>query len=151
MNSNKRSTTIKSRLAVQTIGAAIGLAFAVAAAAADYAVVANKGVAAGSLSRSDAQAIFLGEKTKWDDGKQIKIAVLEAGGAHKSFLQDVVSKTPSQFDSYWKKMVFTGKAAAPKSFGDAQSLIEFVSGNSGAVGYVAAGSAGGSVKTISIK
>ena len=48
-------------------------------------------------------------------------------------------------------MVFTGKAAAPKSFKDAQSLIDFVSGQSNAVGYVAANEANGSVKIISIK
>lgn len=138
-------------MAVQVVAVALGLGFAVTAIAADYLVVANKGVSVGSLSREDAQAIFLGERTKWDDGKSIKIAVLETGGAHKAFLQDVVSKTPSQFDNYWKKKVFTGKSAAPKTFGDAQSLTEYVSGQPGAIGYVAAGSAGSSVKTISIK
>jgi ABC-type phosphate transport system substrate-binding protein len=133
------------------LGAALVLASGFAAVAADYVVIANKGVSASSLGKSDAQAIFLGDKSKWDDGKPIKIAVLEAGSAHKAFLQHVVGKSPSQFDSYWKKLMFSGKAAAPKSFSDDQSLVEFVAGHAGAVGYVAAGSAGGSVKTISIK
>jgi ABC-type phosphate transport system substrate-binding protein len=119
--------------------------------AADYKIVANKSVSAGSLSKSELQAIFLGEKSKWDDGKPIKIVVLEEGGAHKAFLQSVVGKTPSQFESYWKKLVFTGKAAAPKAFGDASSLVDFVAGHSGAIGYVADGQSVGSVKTISIK
>jgi ABC-type phosphate transport system substrate-binding protein len=121
------------------------------AAASDFVIVANKGVSASSLSKGDLQAIFLGEKTKWDDGKPIKIVTLDEGAAHKAFLQNVVGKTPSQFDSYWKKLIFTGKAAAPKAFDEAGKLVDFVASQSGAIGYVAAGQAVGSVKTISIK
>ncbi len=121
------------------------------AAAADFVIVANKNVSASSLSKADLQAIFLGEKTRWDDGKPIKIVILDEGAAHKAFLQSVVGKTPSQFDSYWKKLIFTGKAAAPKAFDEAGKLVDFVASQSGSVGYVAAGQAVGSVKTISIK
>ena len=119
--------------------------------AADYKVVANKTVSAGSLSKSELQAIFLGEKSKWDDGKPIKIVVLEEGEAHKAFLQSVVGKTPSQFENYWKKLIFTGKAAAPKSFGDTSALVDFVASHSGTIGYVSADQSTGSVKSISIK
>jgi ABC-type phosphate transport system substrate-binding protein len=119
--------------------------------AADFVIVANKNVSANSLSKAELQAIFLGEKTRWDDGKPIKIVVLDEGAAHKAFLLAVVGKTPSQFDNYWKKLVFTGKAAAPKAFDEAGKLIDFVAGQAGAVGYVAAGQPIGSVKTISIK
>lgn len=127
------------------------LGIAVTTHAADYKIIANKSVSAGSLSKNELQAIFLGEKSKWEDGKAIKIVVLDEGDAHKAFLQSVVSKTPSQFDSYWKKLVFTGKAAAPKAFGDMAALVDFVAGHSGAIGYVSNGQAVGSVKTISIK
>lgn len=134
-----------------TGGLIAGLLATATSFAADYAVVANKGVGSSSLSKSDAQAIFSGEKSKWDDGKPIKIVVLQGGGASKSFLQDVVGKTPSQFDTYWKKLVFTGKAGAPKTFDDPDALVSYVSGTAGAIGFVGAGQAGGSVKTISIR
>ncbi len=127
------------------------MGFSAPAAAADFVIVANKGVSAGSLSKGELQSIFLGEKTKWDDGKPIKIVTLDEGAAHKAFLQTVVGKTPSQFDSYWKKLIFTGKAAAPKAFDEAGKLVDFVASQAGAIGYVAAGQAVGSVKTISIK
>lgn len=127
------------------------LIFVSASFAADYVVVAHKGVGSSSLSKADIQAIFLGDKTKWNDGKPIKIAVLETGSASKKFLQSVVGKTPSQFDNYWKKLIFTGKAAAPKTFDDAAGVVQFVSSTSGAVGFVGDGQAGSSVKTLSIK
>ena len=151
MSTENCLTTIKKRLALLAVGVSMALVFACAAIAADYVVVTSKEVSAGSLSKDDVQAIFLGDKTRWNNGEPIKIAVLEAGGAHKDFLRDVLHKTPSQYYNYWRKMVFTGKAAAPKSFKDAQSLIDFVSGQSNAVGYVAANEANGSVKIISIK
>ncbi len=119
--------------------------------AADYAVVANKEVLVSSLRKAEIQAIFLGDKTRWEDGKPIKIAVLEGGAASKAFLQNVVGKTPSQYELYWKKLVFNGKAVAPRSFDDAAALIQFVSGTYGAVGFVGANDTGSSVKTITIK
>jgi ABC-type phosphate transport system substrate-binding protein len=119
--------------------------------AADFVVITNKGVSTGSLSKSELQAIFLGEKTKWDDGKHITIVILEDGDINKSFLQDIVEKTPSQYENYWKKLIFTGKATAPKSFNDMSKVVEFVAGQQGSIGYVAAGEAGGTVKTITTK
>ncbi len=118
---------------------------------AEFVVIANRGVSAGSLGKSDLEAMFLGEKTKWYDGKPVRIAVLEEGDAHKAFLQTVVGKTPSQFGNHWKKQVFTGKAAAPKTFGDGSALLEYVAATPGAIGYVGAGKAGSSVKTISVR
>jgi ABC-type phosphate transport system substrate-binding protein len=119
--------------------------------AADFMVIANKDVTIGSLTKAELQSIFLGEKTRWDDGKHITIINLEAGDVQKSFLQAIVEKTPSQYESYWKKLIFTGKATAPKSSSDISKVLEFVAGQQGAIGYVAAGEAAGSVKTITIK
>ena len=126
-------------------------AFATTALSADYAVIVNKSVPVNSLSRSEIQAIFLGEKTRWDDGKAIKLFVLGEGGAHRSFLEGVVEKSPSQFEIYWKKLVFTGKAAAPKAFDDESELVAAVARQAGAISYVSAGQSRSSVKTITVK
>jgi ABC-type phosphate transport system substrate-binding protein len=127
------------------------LAFVPLLFAADFVVVANMGVSAGALAKTDIQAIFLGTKTRWDDGMPVKIAVLEGGGASKAFLRNIVGKTPSQFENYWQKLVFAGKATAPKTFDDSSGVIKFVSGTSGAVGFVGEGQANGAVKTIIIR
>jgi ABC-type phosphate transport system substrate-binding protein len=136
-------------LAVSLAGAM--MASAVPARAADFIVIAHPGVPDGSLSREDVRAVFLGDKTTWSDGKPIKIVVLEEGASHKAFLREVLGKTPAQFDTYWKKMVFTGKAAIPKTCGDTQELLDFVARQPGAIGYAGFGATGGSVKTIQVK
>jgi ABC-type phosphate transport system substrate-binding protein len=127
------------------------LSLAVEVFAANFVVIANKDVPLDSLSKAELRAIFLGEKVKWDNRKYIKIAFLDEGDVNKEFLQGVVGKTPSQYDNHWQKMVFSGKGAMPQSFAEMSKVVDYVATHPGAVGFVAAGQAGGSVKTISIK
>ncbi len=119
--------------------------------AAEYTLIANKSVATNSLSKSDTRSIFLGDKTLWKDGTVITFVILESSPTHESFLKDIVRKTPSQFNRYWKKMLFTGKASTPKSFDDINSLTKYISNNHGAVGYVPGGITDSSVKIIMVK
>jgi hypothetical protein len=133
--------------------AALGLLLGVATAAlaANYEVIVTKAVPATSFSKADLKAVFLGEKVKWDNSKYIKVVLPEDPALLKEFLQQVVGKTPSQYDNHWQNLVFTGKAAMPRSFADAGKLMEYVAGHAGAIGVVLAGQADASVKTISIK
>lgn len=116
----------------------------------DYALIANKNVPISSLSKTDVQSIFLGEKTKWDDGSTIEFAVMGSGDFHKSFLKDVIGKTQSQFDSYWMRMVFAGKARALKPFSKVKEVIKFVANHPDAIGYVPVGEVHASVNAIAI-
>jgi ABC-type phosphate transport system substrate-binding protein len=118
---------------------------------ADYEVVVNNKVNVTSLSKDEVKAIFLGDKTTWPDGTPVKIVVLQEGPVHKAFLREVLGKTPTQFDNYWTKLVFTGRAGAPKSFSSMQQVIEFVAREAGAIGYVAPGRADQSLKTLTVR
>jgi ABC-type phosphate transport system substrate-binding protein len=144
-------TTVNTqRLRVVTLLLAL-LCLVSSATAAGYTVIANKSVEVDALSKADLQAIFLGEKVKWDNRKYIKIVLLEAPAIQREFLQNVVGKTPSQYDNHWSKLVFTGKATMPQSFADQARLVEFVAGKPGSIGFVPAGQVGDTVKIISIK
>ncbi len=116
----------------------------------DYVLISNKKVPIKSLSKTDVQSIFLGERSKWDDGSTIEFAVMDSGDFHKSFLQNVIGKTQSQFDAYWMRMVFAGKARPLKPYSEVQEVIKFVATHPGAIGYVPVGEAGTSVKAIAI-
>jgi ABC-type phosphate transport system substrate-binding protein len=119
--------------------------------AAEYTVIANGGAPGAAVSMSDLKAMFLGDKTTWSNGAAVKIVVLEDGAAHKAFLQEVLGKTPAQFDSYWKKLVFTGKAGTPRSFADPAALAAYVAKEPGAIGYVPAGTPAGSAKAMKVE
>ena len=114
-------------------------------------IIANKSVSDKTLSKDEAKDIFLGKKTKWSDGKPIHFVIVKDPAIHESFLRDFINKTPSQFDSFWKNLIFTGKGRAPTSMGSAAEVVKFVTETEGAVGYVDDKSAGGSVTTVTVQ
>ncbi len=97
-------------------------------------VVANSSVQEESLTSKEVKAIFLGKKSQIG-GVTVAIVTLANGGVHKGFLKVHVGKTPSQFSSHWKKIVFTGKGKMPKTFNSEDELLSYVSNTKGAVGY----------------
>lgn len=127
------------------------LGFSSVGFAADYQLIANKDISIESLSKEDVQAIFLGERTQWDDGSHITFTIMDHGGFHKSFLRDVIGKTQSQFDAYWMRLVFAGKAQAPTPFSEVNKMIEFIASHPGAIGYIPSTTVDNSVKTIAIQ
>ena len=119
-------------------------------AAGSAAVIGHAKFPAGSLSKADVAAVFLGKKGKIG-GTKVVLATLKGGNTHKAFLKAYVGKTPSQYRNYWKKLVFTGKAKAPKSFKSEKALAAFVAKTPGAIGYIAAGDAPAGTKAITVK
>ena len=119
--------------------------------AARYDVIVNKSLEVDSISRAELQSVFLGEKVKWNNKKYIKIALHEDAEVLKDFLQSIVGKTPSQFDTHWSRLVFTGKASMPPSFAESSRIAEYVAGKPGAIGFVPSGQGGSSVKVIKVQ
>jgi ABC-type phosphate transport system substrate-binding protein len=116
----------------------------------DVVVIANPSVHETTLSKKDVGDIFLGKKTSWDDGSKIKFVVL-TGATHEIFLKSYVNKTEAQFNTFWKKQVFTGKGSPPKELDSNRAMVEFVAQTAGAIGYVSANADVSKVKTITIK
>ena len=98
-------------------------------------IIVNNSVS-DSVDASTAQKIYLGKKSKWDNGASITAVTLSGGGVHDAFLDQYIKKTSAQFDTYWKQMIFSGKGVPPKSFASEKELIDFVSQTAGAIGYV---------------
>lgn len=122
------------------------------AAAADTMVVANSRVTDSSLSGDQIKAIFLGQMTSWPSGAKVEFVTLkDSSEIHEDFLKKYVGRSSAQFSNYWKQQVFTGKGRMPKQFESETKLLEYVSATDGALGYIAAGTAKGAAKTISVK
>jgi len=120
------------------------------ASAADIVVIANKNAPAGSLTREEVKNIFLAKKTQWANGEKINFVTLKDSQAHDDFLKTYLQKSSSQFQRYFRTLVFTGKGKVPKSFDSEESLVGYVAGTSGAIGYVSSGTNTGSVKVINV-
>jgi ABC-type phosphate transport system substrate-binding protein len=124
---------------------------AASAKASDAVFIVNPQGADASLSTDNLKSILLGNKTKWEGGALIKLAVLTSGPVHDKVIQDNTQRSADQFDKYWKKLVFTGKGFMPMQAADEAALIDYVAKTPGALGYVSAAAVTDRVKVIPVK
>jgi ABC-type phosphate transport system substrate-binding protein len=129
----------------------IVFALVIGAAHADVLIIANKGVKDTTVSKADLKEIFLGKKVQWVDNTKIRFVTLKKSDPHETFLRTYINKSAQQYSNYWRKMVFTGKGKIPKSFSTSAEMIEYVSGTSGAIGYIGSSTTPTNVNTINVR
>ena len=98
-------------------------------------LIANTTVPDRPFSMTEIQNIFLGKVTKIE-GTKITFVILKAGDVHTDFLAVYLSRTPSQYTQYWKKLVFSGKGKSPKALETEDELIRYLAETPGAIGYI---------------
>ena len=118
---------------------------------ADIIIVANNSVPPEMIKKSELKDIFLGNTIKWEDKTKINIVIQKKSDAHNEFVKSITNKSASQFRNYWKKMVFTGKGSAPKSFAKNAELLAYIAKTDGAIGYIAADVKPEGVKVIKVQ
>lgn len=116
----------------------------------NYKVIANKDVEIATINAELLKNIYLGKKSQLDNGTKVEGVMLEEGDGIEEFVKNIVQKTLSQFKTFWKKAIFTGKGKPPRSFKTDKEVIDFVSKNSGTIGIIS-GDADDSVKILSIE
>jgi ABC-type phosphate transport system substrate-binding protein len=121
------------------------------APAADVKVIANPSVGVSSVSADELKGVFLATKTSLSDGSHVE-PVLEKGGAtHEAFVKEYLGKTDAALQTYYRSLVFTGKASMPKTLGADAEVVAYVAKTKGAIGYVGAGASTAGVKTLVVK
>jgi len=144
---------MKTKVALGLFFAAIvGIAFVFSnvASAADVVVIVAKNVPANALTRDEVKDIFLAKKTQWDNGAKINFVTLKDCETHRAFLKEYLQKSSSQFERYFRTLVFTGKGSLPKAFDSEEELAGYVASTDGAIGYVSSGTNTDSVKVITV-
>lgn len=114
-------------------------------------LVVNKANPASSVSEQDAQNIFLGKKTTWNDGRKIVILNQSNARVTESFAKSITNKTAQQYATYWKKALFTGTGTPPKTVEDDAAVKNYIASNKDAVGYISASALDGSVKKLDVR
>lgn len=137
------------KLVTWTLAAAL-LAVAGTAGAAPV-LIAHPGVTADALEAGQVQNIFLGKTAQWDDGTRVTLAMLKGGDVSDAFLKANVKKSQRQFETFWKKAVFSGTGEMPAAFDTEAELVAFVAATPGAVGYIDSATPHDSVKEVAVK
>ena len=105
----------------------------------DLILVVHSDVPVDTLNSRDLKSIFLGEKSRWANQHRIHFVTLKHPEVHESFLRRYVGKTPTQYDIFWKKRVFSGRGRMPEAMDSPEAVMEFISQTPGAIGYVPPG------------
>lgn len=106
------------------------------AEAREIAFVVNKKASIESIKLLEVKEIFLGDKQFWGS---VKIKPIDYQGSKPirgSFLDKVLRTNPTTFDNYWISKLFQEGGTPPSKKETFQEVIDEVSRDPGAIGYV---------------
>jgi len=138
---------IRSALHILTLA---GIAHASALFAGDVKIIANPSVSEQSISSEDLKSIFL--QTKNSLGSAHVLPVLhKAGPLEEAFCTKYVGKNDGALQTYYRSLVFTGRAMMPKALDTDEEIVEYVAKTKGAIGFVSSTTKLEGVITITVK
>ena len=113
------------------------LATARAWAATDLVVIANPTSGVDRMSRDEVTAIFMGRAKKLPSGITALPIDQTASGPDKArFYGELINKELSEVNSYWARLIFSGQGSPPRQADNSAEVLDIVSSNKGAIGYV---------------
>lgn len=113
------------------------IAFGVNAARADFKIVVHVTNSVDSLTKDKLSDIFLKKVTRWDSGRQITpVDQAERNAVRDLFSRAALKKEVPWVESYWQKMIFSGRATPPARLTSDAEVLDFIRANPDAIGYV---------------
>lgn len=91
-----------------------------------------------TLSRDEAEQLYLGRRSTLAARSPLLLLDLPPGETRDQFYRLLTNKNPSQIRAWWSRMVFTGRALPPKEAADAGDARRLLLDNPGAIGYLPA-------------
>jgi len=113
-------------------------------------IIANPNVNASEISRDDPDRIFLMTKTSLPGAPHVEPVLEKAGPVCELFLKDYMGRTNAALMTYYRSLMFSGKASVPKSFNSDSEVTAYVAKTKGAVGYVGFSANVAAVKTLKV-
>jgi len=114
-------------------------------------IIANPGVSASSISKSELRSVFTGESLRLKDGSHVKPVLLKEGTAHAAFLSGDLSMSAVSLLVCWRQKVFSGEAVMPPTFSSEAEAVAYIVKTPGAIGYITATTPHEGVKVLVLK
>jgi len=119
--------------------------------AADVVLVVNPSNPLASLDATIAKKIFLGKKGSWDNGDKVILYSQYDAEVTDSFTRAVLNKSAQQFNTFWKKALFTGTGHPPVEVRDDAEMKKYIAADPRGIGYISREALDGSVKLVTLK
>lgn len=113
--------------------------------------IASPNVSTSEISRDELSRIFLMTKTSLPGAPHVEPVLARTGAAHGLFLKAYMGRTNEALMTYYRSLLFTGKASIPKSFGSDAEVAEYVRKTKGAIGYVSTATVTTGLKTLQVR
>ncbi len=102
-----------------------------------------------TLTKKHISRIFLGKDKQFPDGSEtIPVSQAKGSSLQDSFNEAILGRSTSQVAAYWSRLVFTGKGIPPKEVEGDAAVIDLVSKNQSAIGYIDQSAVTDAVKVI---
>ncbi|HEV2401335.1 MAG TPA: TonB family protein [Candidatus Sulfotelmatobacter sp.] len=121
-----------------------------AASAQSVKVIANSSVRVEAISASDLKSVFLEEKSSLPGSGHVEPVLAKGGQAHEAFLKQVLGRSDSDLQLYYRSLAFTGRGAVPKTLDSDEAVVAYVAKTRGAIGYVSSGTDAEGVRTLDL-
>lgn len=102
---------------------------------ADVAVIVNSNNMS-TIDTNVIKEIYLGKNESFSDGNQVNPVNQDGTPVADEFNEKVIGKSGSQLEAYWSKLVITGKGTPPEKLASDQAVLDFVTANANAIGYI---------------
>ena len=145
------------RIAVAALlmSAAFGIVSSPAAETGSFVVIVAATNPASSIKRQELARFFLKKTGRWNDGQGVIPVDQSAGSPVRSAFTRAVLAVEgmgqiSAVQNFWLQQVYSGRSTPPTVKASDAEIVAFVASNPGAIGYVAAASAVGGVKVLTV-
>ena len=103
----------------------------------DIVVVVNPGSGVESLSRNDVINIFLGGFRRLPSGiPALPVDLPQGNPVREEFYRLLVGKNPAEINTYWSRLIFSGKTRPPLQAARVEDAQAMVLGSVGAITYL---------------
>ena len=128
------------------------LGLAGVAAHADVVPVVSAKSRVTSLSRSELVDIFLRKRARFPDGDiAMPIDQAEGSAARQQFYSQYAGMSSAQLESFWAKIIFTGRGQPPRSVANGKEAKKLVSADPDAITYIDRTLVDATVKIVSVR
>jgi len=122
----------------------------------DFKIIVSAESQIDSMPRRDIARVFLKRNTTWPDGSAIVPVDQSSRSPVRSLFTNAVLHVEgfgkmSAVQNYWQQQIFSGRGSPPRIMDGDAAVIEFVTANPGAIGYVSSQADVSAVRTVAIE
>ena len=107
------------------------------ASAGEFAVIGTNELYPQTLSDNQVVDIFMGRMKRLPNGAYIiPVDIQSSNPLRSGFYKQFMDKSLTEINSYWARLVFSGRGVPPRQADSVKDIIEIIKHNKGAIGYI---------------